>query len=602
LLSEQKNCSLADSAMICFTHTDSEEPWVAIPLGKPANGGKVTPGVLPHDLLAAQLELWNRLPRDDLDNGEIRQEIMRLGETMSNSHTVVISHPVLSADAPKTSDVADASTDRCLWWLVPTAPFRPICSLIHQSGPPPPEVIRDWEHQFREKTSPTFFSIVSPTGWVIDLAEMVYALRSQHEVTDPVGLEKAISALKIPRATVVWPLWNDSVSMGASAVSSLQQPDSEAKIEKPVQDFAALQSALKSTPRKPATRRSSGKPKHYSRLWISAATAALCVGFLTFWLVAGGADRSDRSDRSDRTDQSDQSDNIALEATEIAPVSEQEMELPTLDAIDGHSLANTLADVKPMVQTLMLPQPSDETSTEDPALPVDIAGEPTDDAVDIADNIEAPVDGQTPANRVVQEHLDIDSWGTRREVRFGRGVNSKNGLCSATFKLNADNIKDIVILQEKIQTITGNGMCEWRIAKEDEEGELVVRVFSKPAPKWLWMIQVGARTNFGAEPVSIAPGEAMLIINRLRAHSNWLIESLDALQAGPQRPRVKGMPDPGSYSRWLRSQERETDRAIRQWTTIAELCDILTASGKIDLSFSVNSVDPENMSKEKINK
>jgi hypothetical protein len=278
------------------------------------------------------------------------------------------------------------------------------------------------------------------------------------------------------------------------------------------------------------------------------------------------------------------------------------MELPTLDAIDGHSLANTLADVKPMVQTLMLPQPSDETSTEDPELPVDIAGELTDDAVDIADNIEAPVDGQTPANRVVQEHLDIDSWGTRREVRFGRGVNSKNGLCSATFKLNADNIKDIVILQEKIQTITGNGMCEWRIAKEDEEGELVVRVFSKPAPKWLWMIQVGARTNFGAEPVSIAPGEAMVIINRLRAHSSWLIESLDALQAGPQRPRVKGMPDPGSYSRWLRSQERETDRAIRQWTTIAELCDILTASGKIDLSFSVNSVDPENMSKEKINK
>ncbi len=580
--------------MICFANTDSEDTWVAIPLGKCGNGGKVTPGMLPPDLLAAQLELWNRLPRDDLHNGEIRQEIMLLGETMSTSRTVDIHHPVLSVDAPKTSDVADANSDRCLWWLVPTTPFRPIGSLIHQFGPPPPEVVRDWEHQFREKTSPTFFAIVSPTGWVIDLAEMLYALRNQHGVTDPVGLEKAISALKIPHATVAWPLWNDSVSMAATTVSSSQQPDSEAKIEQPVQDFSALQSALKSTPRKPATRRNSGKPKHYSRLWISAATAALCAGLLTFWLVGGG---TDRSDRTDRTDQSDQSDNIALEATEIVPVSEQEMELPTLDAIDGHSLANTLADVKPMVETMMLPQPSGETLTEDPALPVDIAAEPTDDAVDMVDNIEAPVDGQTPANRVVQEHLDMDSWGTRREVRFGRGVNSKNGLCSATFKLNADNIKDIVILQEENQTITGSGMCEWRIAKEDEEGELVVRVFSKPAPKWLWMIQVGARTNFGAEPVSIAPGEAMVVINRLRAHSTWLNESLNALQTGPQRARVPGMPDAGSYSRWLRSQDRETERAIRQWTSIAELCDILTASGKIDLSFSVNSVDPQNMNK-----
>jgi hypothetical protein len=140
-------------------------------------------------------------------------------------------------------------------------------------------------------------------------------------------------------------------------------------------------------------------------------------------------------------------------------------------------------------------------------------------------------------------------------------------------------------------------MCEWRIAVEDEDAELVVRVFSKPASRWLWLVQVGAKINPTLEPVGIAPGEATAVLDRLRIHSRWLGESLDALQAGAPPRRIPGMPDAGSYSRWLRAQQRDTERAIRGWTTVAELCDLLGASGKLHLSFSVNSVDRENMNK-----
>jgi hypothetical protein len=50
---------------------------------------------------------------------------------------------------------------------------------------------------------------------------------------------------------------------------------------------------------------------------------------------------------------------------------------------------------------------------------------------------------------------------------------------------------------------------------------------------------------------------------------------------------MPGMPDAGSYSRWLRAQQRDTERTIRGWTTVAELSDLLTASGKLDLEFTI---------------
>jgi hypothetical protein len=49
------------------------------------------------------------------------------------------------------------------------------------------------------------------------------------------------------------------------------------------------------------------------------------------------------------------------------------------------------------------------------------------------------------------------------------------------------------------------------------------------------------------------------------------------------------MPDAASYTRWLRAQERETEQAIEQWTRIAELADVLQASGVLEYELSIAS-------------
>jgi len=136
-------------------------------------------------------------------------------------------------------------------------------------------------------------------------------------------------------------------------------------------------------------------------------------------------------------------------------------------------------------------------------------------------------------------------------------------------------------------------MVEWRLTMKGEDGELVVRLYSMPAPKWRLLIQVGARTTMGTEPVGIAPGEAASTLDRLRLHARWLSDSLEALQSGPQL-RIPGSPDPTTLSRWLRNQQRETDRAIQQWASITRLCDTLTAACELQTELSIAPPESSN--------
>lgn len=254
-------------------------------------------------------------------------------------------------------------------------------------------------------------------------------------------------------------------------------------------------------------------------------------------------------------------------------VVKEELALPTLDAIDGHSLANTLRAMKPL---------------DAPTVQAELSEEGVEEAEDgeMIENMAPPTEGEEPSARVVEERVGLEKWGTRREIRFGRGVYARNGRCAVRLTLDESVSKDLVIRPSDPQEILGNGMCEWRIAREDEDAELVVRVLSKPAVKWQFMVLIGTRTQLGSDPVSVAPGEAAVILDRLQSHAQWLAESLHALQAGPQL-RMPGRPDPATYSRWLRTQQRDTERAIRHWTAVAQLCDTLAAAGEIELELTL---------------
>ncbi|MFN9434134.1 MAG: hypothetical protein ACK6DC_04240 [Planctomycetota bacterium] len=522
---------------VYFSEVGSSDAWLAIPLGLCGQQPPSVPEAPAPGLLAKGAEAWRALPERTQDAARIHQEINQFGELLATSRIAML--------------------DGWVWWLVPTGPFRWVGQLVHEYGQPPIEIVRDWEYQNRGKPDRTAYTMVSPSGWVVDLIEIIASLRASQGITCWAEIEKWLANRSFPTATVVWP------SQGE--VRAARQDHSES---------VPLSSVL-TVPIKPAKRPPVRKPRRmrtWSRMrtWIGVGIAASIVGIAAY----GTIDRTDLADLADPIDPADSSDLVPLEASEIAMEDATELALPTLDAIDGHSLADALAAIKPMdAPTLQVELPEGTGEGVDGGEEMEPAGSPEEG-------------GETPV-RLVEEHVSLDAWGTRREVRFGRGVSAKNGLCSVELKLEPEAPKKYVIQPAEPQTISGQGMCEWRIAVEDEDAELVVRVFSKPASRWLWMVQIGARINSTLEPVGIAPGEPTAILDRLRTHSRWLGESLDALQAGAPPRRMPGMPDAGSYSRWLRAQQRDTERTIRGWTTVAELSDLLTASGKLDLEFTI---------------
>jgi hypothetical protein len=523
---------------VYFSEVGSSDAWLAIPLGLDGQREQSVPEAPAPDLLAREVEAWHALPERTLEAERIHQEINQFGALLATSRIAVL--------------------DGWVWWLVPAGPFRWVGHLFHEYGPPPIEIVRDWEYQGRGKPDRTAYTIVSPSGWVVDLIEIIRSLRASLGITQWAEIEKWLASRSIPTATVVWPAQGEA--------SAAREEHAET---------VPLPSVLIVPTRKPAKRPPARRPRR-TRTWIGVGIAASIVGIATY----GTIDRSDRSDRSDRTDRTDladladSSDLVPLEASEIAIEDATELALPTLDAIDGHSLAETLAAIKPMdAPTLQVELPDGTGERADTGEEMETAGSPNEA-------------GETPV-RIVEEQFALDAWGTRREVRFGRGVSTKNGLCSVDLKLEPEADKKYVIHPAEAQAIASQGMCEWRIAVEDEDAELVVRVFSKPASRWLWLVQVGAKINPTLEPVGIAPGEATAVLDRLRIHSRWLGESIDALQAGAPPRRIPGMPDAGSYSRWLRAQQRDTEQAIRGWTTVAELCDLLAASGKLHLEFTI---------------
>jgi hypothetical protein len=154
---------------------------------------------------------------------------------------------------------------------------------------------------------------------------------------------------------------------------------------------------------------------------------------------------------------------------------------------------------------------------------------------------------------------------------------------------DSENESEWLVSPSDPQGIQGNGRCEWRVTKEESSVELVVRAFSKPGTRWQLVVLVGARTTFGAEPVSIAPGQPSAVLLKLKSHLQSIQQTQEVWRTAPRPPRIRGMPDAASYTRWLRAQERETEQAIEQWTRIAELADVLQASGVLEYELSIAS-------------
>jgi hypothetical protein len=174
----------------------------------------------------------------------------------------------------------------------------------------------------------------------------------------------------------------------------------------------------------------------------------------------------------------------------------------------------------------------------------------------------------------------------RNEYRFGRGVVVRHAICTATLRFDQEVSPNLVIQPEAGQAIQGKGYIQWQIAKEDSDPELILRLVSQPGNRWVLATVLGARSRPDTEPTAIGFDDPSLLLGRLMLYQRSLAESIAILRNTPNLRAAAGVPDIATQVKWMQTQQRETEQAIRQWSAIAELCDLLMASGKLSVELS----------------
>jgi hypothetical protein len=195
----------------------------------------------------------------------------------------------------------------------------------------------------------------------------------------------------------------------------------------------------------------------------------------------------------------------------------------------------------------------------------------------------------SPDNESLSVTIDVRSGRIRETFRMGRRVSTKKSTLLGTFQVGQDADDSLVVQPVEPAEISGTGRSCWKIAFEDEEPELRVELFSKPAALWQIEARVSVKINSSTDPIPIGPGDAREIATRLGMLYQWLDQSIEALRNLPRTPTGRGPRfDIGGQIRAWQAQQKDTERAIKQWGVIARLANAVFTSGKIDAQLSAH--------------
>jgi hypothetical protein len=217
-----------------------------------------------------------------------------------------------------------------------------------------------------------------------------------------------------------------------------------------------------------------------------------------------------------------------------------------------------------------------------------VEGEKEDDpsqvAKDVLDQVELKQDELNPEGMSLEKILTTDSFNKKELIFIGHRVQPKQCRCDVKLKLS----KELVVEPTEQVSIEGVDKASWKIAMEDEEPELILEISSKPGSRWQISTAVGLRVTSASVPIMLSPRDAQTVCNRLIDYHQWISNSIVALEnakANVANVRSKSRIDFYGEIKKLERQQRDVDKAIAQWKTIAKLSHLFFDGNEVHLTF-----------------
>jgi hypothetical protein len=185
--------------------------------------------------------------------------------------------------------------------------------------------------------------------------------------------------------------------------------------------------------------------------------------------------------------------------------------------------------------------------------------------------------GSMPLEKI----LTTDSFNKKEIIFIGHRVQPKLCRCEVKLKLS----KELVVEPTEQVSIAGVDKASWKIAMEDEEPELILEISSKPGSRWQISTAVGLRVTSASVPIMLSPRDAQTVCNRLIDYHQWISNSIAALENAKANLRSKSRIDFYGEIKKLERQQRDVDKAIAQWKTIARLSHLFFDGNEVHLTF-----------------
>jgi hypothetical protein len=249
----------------------------------------------------------------------------------------------------------------------------------------------------------------------------------------------------------------------------------------------------------------------------------------------------------------------------------------TTDSIVERSIAT---DAQPSA-AIGLPSGSQARKALFPADPLDNRPSPQGEEPAPGDAVVAPdaADVQSNLTHRIPLRLGIQ----RLDARVGKGVHAKLAFAVARLRMAEDALPEVQIVPSDEVTLTGVAISEWRVAIEDAQPELIVRLSSRPNAKWPLAVQVGVQISPLQDPMPLGPNDAANVLQNLALYRTWLERTIETLSNAPSPPRAFGGPDRIALLRHYRAQWKDTEKAIEAWRVVQRLSNELFQYATIEI-------------------
>jgi hypothetical protein len=502
-----------------------------------------------------------------------------------------------------------------------------VATILQKWGPPPENVIRDWRSQLRSFGPPTpntAETFVTEDGRLVPLTGVIKRL-SESVKSD--NKKDALFGTSSP-FLISPPDWPWALSRAASETDS-----NESAIQDERFDLGSSQGSSLSNSGSALARRPKRSPKnaYKNTLWTGAAVLLVASLILVrlFVFPSSAPEQSTKPIANGRnsvkngvkqsesvvaTKESNDSEDKSVETTEKEPATES-MELVTtpnpsigmeeaesqqnekmvqallseLSPIGSNSIRLDQSSPSSIITDVLKPNPAERELLK---LAINDATEMANESDDDSKSIDSPSNTNFAEELAVvttergvitlEKPITLRSAYAKEVVAIGKPVLAKASRCEIELKLT-----EIVVVEPmEVTTIEGAGHATWKIAIEDEEPEMFLKIESKPGARWEIKTWVGLREQKGGMLFSIGPRDAPNVGIQLINYKQKISLFVESLRTQRANSRGKYASKFSEQIKQLELQEKEVEKAIERWQVIARLSNVFFDTHEIRMQFT----------------